>query len=74
MIKEQGPTTCLLLLLLRSTGFSVLLALNGVDIYGGAVNNQCTGIDVDSQLSEWTGFDCCSGHSQGIMMILYDYT
>jgi hypothetical protein len=40
------------------------IALNGVSIYGGAVDTMCTGIDVDSTSSEWTGFDCCSGHSE----------
>merc|ERR1711865_40536 len=40
------------------------IALNGVAIYGGAVDTSCTGIDVDSTLGEWKGFDCCSGHSQ----------
>jgi hypothetical protein len=40
------------------------IALNGVSIYGGAVDTQCNGIDVDDVLNEWTGFDCCSGHSE----------
>ena len=40
------------------------IALNGVSIYGGAVDTQCSGILVDDTSSEWTGFDCCSGHSE----------
>jgi len=40
------------------------VALNGVSIFGGAVDTQCTGIDVDNAFNEWTGFDCCTGHSE----------
>jgi hypothetical protein len=43
---------------------AIAIALNGVSIYGGAVDNACTSIDVDSIMSEWNSFDCCGGHSQ----------
>lgn len=43
---------------------AVGIALNGVSIYAGAVDGQCTQIDVTSDTSEWTGFDMCSGHAQ----------
>lgn len=42
----------------------IAIALNGVSIYGGAVDQQCTSIDVDVISSEWSSFDCCGGHSQ----------
>ena len=40
------------------------IALNGVSIFNGAVNQQCELVDVDAEESEWTSFDFCSGHSQ----------
>merc|ERR1719399_1738413 len=42
----------------------IAIALNGVSIYGGAVDTSCASINVDDIASEWTSFDCCSGHSQ----------
>lgn len=40
------------------------IALNGVSIYSGAVNQNCDKVDVDDSTSEWTAFDFCSGHSE----------
>ncbi|KAJ1426718.1 YHYH protein-domain-containing protein [Ochromonadaceae sp. CCMP2298] len=40
------------------------IALNGVSIYGGAVDGNCNLVDVDDDTSEWESFDFCSGHSQ----------
>ena len=42
---------------------SLGVALNGVGIFGGAVDTQCTGIDIDDTSSEWSTFDCCGGHA-----------
>ena len=39
------------------------IALNGVSIYNGAVNQQCELVDVDDSTAEWTSFDMCSGHA-----------
>ena len=33
-------------------------------MYAGAVDNDCTLLDVDDDTSEWTAFDYCSGHSE----------
>ncbi|CAM9090860.1 unnamed protein product, partial [Ectocarpus fasciculatus] len=41
------------------------VALNGVGVYGGAVDSSCDLVDVDDSRSEWTSFDMCSGHSGG---------
>jgi len=49
------------------------IALNGVSFFGGAVDTSCNGIDVDSTSSEWTGFDCCSGHSESTGMYHYHF-
>jgi len=43
---------------------SIAIALNGVAIYSGAVDNTCGLLDVDDSSGEWTSFDFCSGHSQ----------
>lgn len=40
------------------------IALNGVSIYGGSVNQQCDKVDTNDDTSEWTTFDMCAGHSQ----------
>ena len=42
---------------------AMAIALNGVSIYSGAVDDQCTQLDVDATNSEWTSFDFCSGHA-----------
>jgi hypothetical protein len=42
----------------------IAIALNGVSIYGGAVNDQCEALDTTNALSEWNSFDCCSGHAE----------
>jgi len=49
---------------LKCTMGTVAIALNGVSIYSGAVDTECTQLDVDDDMSEWTGFDMCSGHSE----------
>ena len=36
--------------------------LNGVKVFGPAVNQACDFIDTTTTESEWTGFDFCSGH------------
>ena len=41
------------------------IALNGVSIFNGAVNQQCELVDVNDAASEWTSFDMCSGHAAG---------
>ena len=43
---------------------AIAIALNGVSIYSGAVDNQCTQVDVEDSTSEWSGFDFCSGHAE----------
>eukprot|EP00603_Paraphysomonas_imperforata_P003019 CAMPEP_0114420456 /NCGR_PEP_ID=MMETSP0103-20121206/4567_1 /TAXON_ID=37642 ORGANISM="Paraphysomonas imperforata, Strain PA2" /NCGR_SAMPLE_ID=MMETSP0103 /ASSEMBLY_ACC=CAM_ASM_000201 /LENGTH=794 /DNA_ID=CAMNT_0001588937 /DNA_START=108 /DNA_END=2492 /DNA_ORIENTATION=- len=43
---------------------AVAVSLNGVSIYGGAVDTSCDLVDVTDSTSEWTSFDFCSGHSQ----------
>jgi len=40
------------------------VALNGVAFYSGAVDTECTLLDVDDDTAEWTSFDMCGGHSQ----------
>ena len=40
------------------------IALNGVSIYGGAVDQSCNKIETGDDTSEWTSFDMCTGHSQ----------
>ena len=39
------------------------IALNGVSIFNGAVNQQCALVDTGDPTSEWTSFDLCSGHA-----------
>jgi hypothetical protein len=41
---------------------SIGITLNGVNIYGGAVDATCGLVDVDDDSSEWVSFDICSGH------------
>ena len=45
------------------------IALNGVQIYGGAVERHADGtcdlLDTSSDRGEWMGFDFCSGHTGG---------
>ena len=43
---------------------TVALALNGVSLFSGAVDNQCSILDVDSNTAEWTSFDYCGGHAE----------
>ena len=43
---------------------AIAISLNGVSIYGGAVDSACTQLDVTTTQSEWTSFDYCGGHSQ----------
>lgn len=43
---------------------AVAVSLNGVSIYGGAVDTSCELVNVTDETSEWTSFDFCSGHSQ----------
>ena len=40
------------------------IALNGVAIYGGAVNQECKKVDTGDDTSEWVSFDMCTGHAQ----------
>ena len=40
------------------------VALNGVAFYSGAVDTDCTILDVDDDTAEWTSFDMCGGHAQ----------
>jgi hypothetical protein len=42
----------------------IAIALNGVSIYGGAVNDQCEALDTTNTMNEWNSFDCCSGHAE----------
>ena len=42
----------------------IAIAINGVSIYSGAVDQQCAQLDVTDQSSEWTSFDYCAGHAQ----------
>ena len=42
---------------------AIAISLNGVSIYGGAVDSACTQLDVTSTQSEWTSFDMCAGHA-----------
>jgi len=56
---------------LRTDSYSVAcemgaigVALNGVAFYSGAVDTECTLLDVDDDTAEWTSFDMCGGHSQ----------
>jgi len=39
------------------------VALNGVPFFSGAVDTDCTLLDVDDDSSEWMSFDMCGGHS-----------
>ena len=39
------------------------IALNGVSIFNGAVNQQCELVVTDDATSEWTSFDMCAGHA-----------
>jgi len=41
------------------------IALNGVSFFSGAVDTDCTLVDVDDDTSEWISFDMCGGHSTG---------
>ena len=43
---------------------AIAYALNGVSIFSGAVDTACSILDVEDDTSEWTSFDCCSGHSE----------
>ena len=43
---------------------TIAIALNGVSIYGGAVNTACEALNVTNALNEWNSFDCCSGHAE----------
>ncbi|KAK3284955.1 hypothetical protein CYMTET_7421 [Cymbomonas tetramitiformis] len=43
---------------------AIAIALNGVSIFSGAVDTECTKLEVTDEMSEWTGFDYCSGHSE----------
>jgi len=42
---------------------SIGVALNGVALYSGAVDSDCTLVDVEDDTSEWTAFDFGSGHA-----------
>ena len=42
---------------------AIAYALNGVSIFSGAVDSDCSILDVDDDTAEWTSFDCCSGLS-----------
>jgi len=39
------------------------IALNGVSIFNGAVNQQCELVVTSDATSEWTSFDMCAGHA-----------
>ena len=41
----------------------IAIALNGVSIYGGVVNDNCDLLDLEDEESEWISFDMCSGHA-----------
>jgi len=41
----------------------IATALNGVSIFSGATS-ATTLLEIDTCMSEWTGFDCCGGHSE----------
>ena len=43
---------------------NIAIALNGVSLFSGAVDNQCNLLDVDDTMSEWESFDYCSGHAE----------
>jgi hypothetical protein len=43
---------------------AIAIALNGVSIYGGAVDQTCKLVETGVETSEWTSFDMCAGHSQ----------
>ena len=43
---------------------TVALALNGVSLFSGAVDNACSILDVDDSEAEWTSFDYCGGHAE----------
>jgi len=40
------------------------VALNGIPFFSGAVDTECTLLDVNDDSSEWVSFDMCGGHSQ----------
>ena len=42
----------------------VAIALNGVSLFSGAVDNDCTLLDAEDTHSEWDSFDFCSGHAE----------
>jgi len=52
---------------------SIAIALNGVSIFGGAVDQSCNLVDVDDSTSEWTAFDMCSGHAQAAGVYHYHF-
>ena len=43
---------------------AIAYALNGVSIFSGAVESDCSILDVTDSMAEWTSFDCCSGHAE----------
>ena len=49
---------------IKCTMGAIAIALNGVSIYGGAVDKTCKQVETGDETSEWTSFDMCAGHSQ----------
>ena len=52
---------------------AIAYALNGVSIFSGAVESDCSILDVEDDIAEWTSFDCCSGHSELSGMYHYHF-
>jgi len=52
---------------------AIAYALNGVSIFSGAVESDCSILDVEDDVAEWTSFDCCSGHSELSGMYHYHF-
>ena len=51
----------------------IAYALNGVSIFSGSVSSDCETLDVEDSMAEWSGFDCCSGHSETSGMYHYHF-
>jgi len=50
------------------------IALNGIPFFSGAVDTDCTLLDVDDTSSEWISFDMCGGHSTTGGVYHYHFT
>ena len=45
---------------------NIAIALNGVGIFSGAVDQNCNQLDVTDSEAEWISFDCCAAAARNV--------